>query len=154
MVGRQEPNIGKLPSLRDYSCNVSVSMGYGKPQNFAATKWCSRLSTIFCSVVIIKDTPHCHTVSQFQAKYDVRSTFKELHEYSQGIWVIVILPHSVFESHCSYPIFLKESFCKHMLGILIRLKLVDVPAEAKNVPLGRKRKRGCPSKAVRALLVQ
>ena len=38
--------------------------------------------------------------------------------------------------------------------VQIRLKLLDVPPEAKNVPLGRKRKRGRPSIAKRALLVQ
>ena len=50
--------------------------------------------------------------------------------------------------------FLKNSVCKHNLGMLIRLKLISVPLVAKTVPLGQLRKRGRPRKAKKALLTQ
>jgi hypothetical protein len=44
--------------------------------------------------------------------------------------------------------------CKHVIGLAIRLKYVVPPLEAKNIPLGQKRKRGRPSKAKRTPIVQ
>lgn len=44
--------------------------------------------------------------------------------------------------------------CEHIVGIALRLKMVTAPAEAKNVPIGQKRKRGRPAKAKRALVLQ
>ncbi len=41
-------------------------------------------------------------------------------------------------------LFLKEYMCKHVLGIAIRLKVFQVCLEAKNIPIGQKRKRGRP----------
>lgn len=55
---------------------------------------------------------------------------------------------------CSCPMFFKTYICKHMVGMAIRLKFVKPPLEAKALPLNQKRKRGRPSKAKKALLVQ
>ena len=55
---------------------------------------------------------------------------------------------------CTCSMYLKVNVCKHHLGMEIRLKMVDVPAEAKVIPLGQKRKRGRPSKARKALIIQ
>jgi hypothetical protein len=44
--------------------------------------------------------------------------------------------------------------CKHVVGIALRLKFCRAPAEAKNIPLGQKRKPGRPAKAKKALLIQ
>lgn len=57
-------------------------------------------------------------------------------------------------SKCNCPIFFKEYMCKHILGLAIRLKLTKPPPEAKNIPIGQKRKRGRPSKAKPALIIQ
>ena len=43
--------------------------------------------------------------------------------------------------------------CKHIFGVAIRSKKAKVPAEAKDVPIGLKRKRGRPKTARKALLV-
>lgn len=55
---------------------------------------------------------------------------------------------------CTCPIFFKNYMCKHIIGLAIRLKYVAPPAEAKNVPIGQKRKRGRPAKARPALIIQ
>ena len=47
----------------------------------------------------------------------------------------------------------KNQVCKHLLGMRIRLRLMDVPIEGKCIPMGQKRKRGRPSKSKKALLV-
>jgi hypothetical protein len=44
--------------------------------------------------------------------------------------------------------------CKHIIGIAIRLKYVKPPPEARNISIQGKRKRGRPSKAKKALIVQ
>jgi hypothetical protein len=81
-------------------------------------------------------------------------TFEEFKVQKFEIWVIVINSSSLHESTCTCPTFLKSLQCKHTVGMCIRLKLLTVPPEAKTIPLGLKRKRGRPSKAKRALLVQ
>lgn len=45
----------------------------------------------------------------------------------------------------------KKYLCEHIVGIALRLKLVEASAEAKTLPLGQKRKRGRPAKAKSAL---
>lgn len=49
---------------------------------------------------------------------------------------------------------LKLFICQHIIGIAIRSKVATAPPEAKNIPIGQKRKRGRPAKAKRALLFQ
>jgi hypothetical protein len=56
--------------------------------------------------------------------------------------------------NCTCPAFSKNFICKHVVGMGIRLKLCKPPSIAKNIPLGQKRKRGRPSKAKKALLIQ
>ncbi|KAG4068613.1 hypothetical protein HA402_004954 [Bradysia odoriphaga] len=54
---------------------------------------------------------------------------------------------------CTCPAFCKKFICKHLVGMAVRYKLVEVPLSAKSVPIGQKRKRGRPRKAKHALLV-
>lgn len=49
---------------------------------------------------------------------------------------------------CNCPIFMKQFICKHIVGMAIRLKLTKPPPEAKNLPIGAKRKPGCPIRKV------
>jgi hypothetical protein len=51
-------------------------------------------------------------------------------------------------------LFFKNMICKHIIGIAIRLKYVKPPPEARNISIQGKRKRGRPSKAKKALIVQ
>lgn len=55
---------------------------------------------------------------------------------------------------CNCPIFLKDYMCKHVYGIAICLKLVVPRIEAKQIPLGQRRKRGRPKLAQKALIKQ
>lgn len=55
---------------------------------------------------------------------------------------------------CDCAMGFKQYLCEHIVGIAIRLKIAEVPAEAKNVPLGQKRKRGRPAKPKPALQFQ
>lgn len=57
-------------------------------------------------------------------------------------------------SECDCRDYFKLYICEHIIGIAIRLKLVVPPVEAKNVPIGQKRKRGRPAKAKSALVRQ
>lgn len=57
-------------------------------------------------------------------------------------------------SQCNCPAFLKNYICKHIVGMVIRLKHCKPLPEAKTVALGEKRTRSRPSKARAALLVQ
>lgn len=68
----------------------------------------------------------------------------------------VDLPHNIDWMHgkCNCPAFYKNYMCKHIIGLAIRLKLANPPPEAKNVLIGQKRKRGRPSKAKPALIIQ
>ena len=50
-----------------------------------------------------------------------------------------------YESGISY-------ICKHILAISIRMKLVEAPSYAKDVPLGQKKKKGRTKKAKAALI--
>ncbi|CAF2900140.1 unnamed protein product [Rotaria sp. Silwood2] len=58
------------------------------------------------------------------------------------------------EATCTCSSFMKNYICKHIIGMPIRLKYCILPPEANNVEIGTKRKRGRPSKAKKALLVQ
>ena len=57
------------------------------------------------------------------------------------------------QGKCTCPSFLKKYMCKHIIGIAIRSKYVKPPSQAKQVPIGEKRKRGRPFLAKKALLI-
>ena len=52
---------------------------------------------------------------------------------------------------CNCVDFRKNYKCKHSLGIALLQKKVDCPPEAKNAPIGERRKRGRPKKNSEAL---
>lgn len=58
------------------------------------------------------------------------------------------------KSKCDCSDYFKLYMCAHITGIAIRLKIVTPPVEAKNLPIGQKRKRGRPTKAKSALVTQ
>ena len=83
-------------------------------------------------------------------------TFDQFKERAFGIW-IVTLPvdkEKWIEGRYTCVDYFKSFCCKHIIvGLAIRLKYTKPPSEARNVPIGHKRKRGRPAKATRALLV-
>jgi hypothetical protein len=83
-------------------------------------------------------------------------TFDQFKRRAFSVWIIN-LPNDGSkwsEGTCTCPKFLKKYMCKHVVGIALRLKFCRAPAEAKNIPLGQKRKPGRPAKAKKALLIQ
>lgn len=89
----------------------------------------------------------------YLAKEGKWESFEEFTKYNYGIWTVKLNRNDIHDSNCTCPHFLKHTSCKHTLGMQIRLKLVIPPAEAKPAPLGPKRKRGRPTKAKCALLI-
>ena len=55
---------------------------------------------------------------------------------------------------CTCEIYLKEYQCEHLLALGILYGVYNCPVEAKNVPLGQKRKPGRPAKAKKSLVRQ
>jgi hypothetical protein len=85
-----------------------------------------------------------------------RCSWKKFDTYrkcKERLWVLGYDERDWESSTCSCPVFSKTRICKHVVGIAITRKVYDPPPEAKTVPLGEKRKRGRPSKAKKALLV-
>lgn len=79
------------------------------------------------------------------------SSFDEYKREAFKVYRIYFSQYNWKDSECNCIDFFKNYKCKHVLGMAIRLKKVEVPPAAKNVPLGHKRKRGRPSKASKAL---
>ena len=58
------------------------------------------------------------------------------------------------EGVCNCSAFFKKFMCKHVTGMAIRLNHCKPPPATKDLQIGEKRRRGRPSKAKRALIVQ
>ena len=87
-------------------------------------------------------------VEEYQEKEGEWENFEEFVKLQYGVWKVNV------NEGCSCPIYSKFYCCKHWLGMRIRLKMADPPIEAKLIPLGCKRKRGRPSLAKQALIIQ
>jgi hypothetical protein len=86
-------------------------------------------------------------------RFNLFDTYKSVYF---KIWC-VCLPNNAEEwrkATCTCPSFLKNYICKHIIGMAIKLKYCKPPPEAKNVEIGKKRKRDRPSRAKRALSIQ
>ena len=82
------------------------------------------------------------------------TSFDDYKEAARAFWTVKVIGDAWEDSVCSCPVFQKQLICKHSLGMAIRLKYIRAPDEAKTVPIGRKRKRGRPSKARPALILR
>ena len=80
------------------------------------------------------------------------ATFEEFVLAENSIWCIDINTDNWMASQCNCPKFFKFYKCKHIIGIASRLKLCDIPMQAKTIELGTKRKRGRPALARPALI--
>ncbi|CAF1379390.1 unnamed protein product [Adineta ricciae] len=58
------------------------------------------------------------------------------------------------DGRCNCPAFFKKFMCKHIVGLGIRMNYCKPPPAAKNIKIGEKRRRGRPTKAGKALLIQ
>lgn len=66
-------------------------------------------------------------------------------------WSTIVPNEKWIAGSCNCPEFLKKFICKHVVGIAIRRRQLEVPFEAKQVPIGQKRKRGRPKLVGKAL---
>ena len=84
------------------------------------------------------------------------SSFQDYINWRYSACLVRINVDNWREATCTCPNFLKNYICKHSLGMAIRLKALNcvVPAIAKNIPIGQKRRRGRPKLARPALIVQ
>ena len=99
------------------------------------------------------------TITEKEAKRYENCRFNLFDTYKSAyfkIWCLCLSnnPEEWRASTCTCPFFLKNYICKHVIEMSIRLKYCKPPPEAKNVEIGTKRKRGRPSKARKALLLQ
>lgn len=77
-------------------------------------------------------------ITKYYEFYGKWESFDDFRKFYLGIWLILINKIDVNSSFCTCPYFLKYASCKHLVGLKIRSKLVDVPKKAK---LGLKGKR-------------
>ena len=80
------------------------------------------------------------------------SSFDLFRRRAFNVWIVTMDTSHWQSALCTCPHFLKQYKCKHSIGMALRLKLVKPPLEAKQIPIGQKRKRGRPKKAKLALL--
>jgi hypothetical protein len=96
----------------------------------------------------------CSSIKRKMAKLSWKS-FEDYRKATTEVWKITELdPNDALSAVCTCKQGMKEYYCKHSLGIAIRLGFVEVPAAAKDIPPGEKRKRGHPKQARKALIRQ
>ena len=93
-----------------------------------------------------------NTIAKY--KNNTFTNFDDLVKVQQSLWMLNEFKGEWMSSTCSCPFFFKNYNCKHSVGMAIRQGLLKPPPEAKTVAMGQKRKRGRPSKAQKALLIQ
>lgn len=78
------------------------------------------------------------------------STWETYCRFRTALWTVFVMDSA--EGYlCNCPTMLKKGLCSHSLGLRIMFKGLQVPPQAKTIPLGQRRKRGRPAKATRAL---
>jgi len=81
-------------------------------------------------------------------------SFDDLVKSTTSIWKIELNTDQWQNSKCSCIPFMKHYICKHIIAVANVFRLNTIPEQALQVPLGLKRKRGAPTKARTALIVQ
>lgn len=87
-----------------------------------------------------------NTFDEFKTKNFACHRVTFLKPYTKENWLCT--------GKCTCKEFFKNFICKHIIGVSLRMKYVTAPDEAKNLPLGQKRKRGRPALARAALVFQ
>ena len=101
-------------------------------------------------------------MKKYLKKQDKRDwkTLDELFEFQSSVWKILVANDSNvtnWQEHklvCNCPFYLKNNLCKHNMALAAALKFVNIPLEARSLPMESKPKRGRRSQATKALLVQ
>lgn len=107
-----------------------------------------RGNTFYTTSTAMKAPITTDILTEYMRQKGKWESFDNFVKWNYGVWAINI------DGSCTCPCFSKFNTCKHYVGMLIRLKKVEVPPKAKCIPLGQKRKRGRPSKAKKALIIQ
>lgn len=76
-------------------------------------------------------------------------TFDIYSQIRNSIWAV-----NLHKDTCTCREFFKKYICKHLVGLQYKLQIIPPPDAAKSLPLGEKRKRGRPKKALKALIIQ
>ena len=132
------------------------STGFKKRKTIVPLKLNDCIVDFHCSGVKI-------SLTKLEAKAFVKickdcswETFEEFKESLKFIWCTIVDKDDwKKKSSCTCPYFMKNYLCKHIIGIANRRKLpgATIPEQAKNIPLGQKRKRGRQAAITRALLL-
>lgn len=104
--------------------------------------------------ICMRDESQCEPIKEKRTEW---TTFKDSIKSFEIVHVKFNYPVSAENWNyacCDCAMCFKQYVCEHIVGIAIRLKIVEAPVEAKNVPLGQKRKRGRPAKSKPALQFQ
>ena len=82
-----------------------------------------------------------------------RNNFKDYNfdDYASIKSTVYELTKADGEVFCTCPIGIKKKFCKHVVGLMIKEKMIDVPENIIALPLSAKVKRGRPKKSRGAL---
>ncbi|CAF4121394.1 unnamed protein product [Adineta steineri] len=142
-------------------CNWSIDRGSSSVNSKQfATEPTTALQLWTLSYQWAKSNENTHDLQSFSQadlnryKKQKFTTFNQFKK-SFNIWCLEMENDSHWKtSKCNCPAFMKNFICKHVVGMSIRLKYCKPPAAAETIPIGEKRKRGRPSKATPALLVQ
>lgn len=96
--------------------------------------------------------------AQTVSKADVKAfkekkwtSFEQFVKITTKIWCVKMHKDDPNKSTCTCPTYLKEYICKHVVGLRIRLKTIDVPARIQTVE-NKNRKRGRPAHIPPALV--
>jgi hypothetical protein len=86
--------------------------------------------------------------------FESPTTFDDYMKMHFGSWSLKLPKHQAWNNgQCDCPAFKKNFICKHLIGVAARLKILKMPGYAKSATIGKKRKRGRPKQARRALLI-
>lgn len=103
---------------------------------------CSRYIITACKENLVVENETAHDFDRYMNKAFSHWTLKMP---SRQDWLC--------NAVCNCPAFYKNFICKHIVGMAIRLQYEKARLEAKNIPIGQKRKRGRPTKAKKALIL-
>lgn len=101
-----------------------------------------------------------YKISMGETEDSVSEEWKNFADYKRSLETVhTTMKHPIRANNwrngeCDCGNFFKNYVCEHVIGVALRLKIVSAPIEAKNVPIGQKRKRGRPAKSKPALQMQ
>lgn len=144
--GLNELNLG--------SPNIQMKLwtsGYQFARSDVAVKGSRRSGKVIYSIPVSRDNS-CPTDMELWENFE--DFKKNGFAIAKTTYVYPVTSENWILGECDCSNFFKLFVCEHLIGIALRLKVIQAPAEAKTIPIGMKRKRGRPKKARPALVVQ